>query len=138
MTPEALAEIHAAAFAHSRGWHAAEIADLLAQPHTDLFHRTGGFAITRTLAGESELLTLAVAPDHQRKGIAKSLLQRWLAQIAPQADSAFLEVAADNSAALALYSGLAFAPTGLRKGYYTRADAAPIDAIVMARDLPSL
>ena len=47
----------------------------------------------------------------------------------------FLEVAADNPAALRLYGRLGFAKIGEREGYYTRADGRPATAIVMARDL---
>ncbi|HRD28628.1 MAG TPA: GNAT family N-acetyltransferase, partial [Caulobacter sp.] len=49
------------------------------------------------------------------------------------ADSLFLEVSADNAAALALYAAAGFEPAGLRKGYY--ADGA--DALVLRRTLNS-
>jgi ribosomal-protein-alanine N-acetyltransferase len=47
----------------------------------------------------------------------------------------FLEVAADNAAALKLYTKLGFAKVSERKGYYPRPDGTPATAIVMARDL---
>lgn len=133
MTPDDLAALHAAAFDHPRSWQADEFRSLLAQPHTRLYHRPGCFALTRTLADESELLTLATAPPHRRRGLARGLLAQWLEET--QGTRAFLEVAADNSAARALYGGLGFAQVGLRRGYYTRDRAPAIDAIVMARDL---
>lgn len=133
MTPVELAHIHAAAFVAGRGWTTAEFEELLAQPYTRLFAQVGGFALTRTLAGESELLTLAVDPAHQRRGIAHKLMTTWLYDAAAQADTAFLEVAADNIAALALYDRLAFQRSGLRKAYYTRSGGVTADAVLMTR-----
>ena len=46
----------------------------------------------------------------------------------------FLEVAADNLAAIALYQATGFAKVGVRKGYYPHPDGAK-DALVMRRTL---
>lgn len=135
MTPAQMAHIHAAAFTQERAWTAAEFTSLLASPYVHAFTANGGYALTRTLAGESELLSLAVHPDHQRRGIARGLLTAWITAIQPQAETAFLEVAADNSGALALYESMEFARSGLRKGYYSRADAPAVDAVLMSRPL---
>ncbi|WP_298860480.1 GNAT family N-acetyltransferase [uncultured Sulfitobacter sp.] len=135
MTPVQMAEIHQAAFVHERGWQADEFTQLLEQPFTDALTTEGGFAITRTLAGESELLILAVAPTHQRRGIAGRLMMEWTTKIQATAETAFLEVAADNQAAIALYIKHGFARTGLRKAYYKRTDAPAADAMLMSRAL---
>ena len=37
-----------------------------------------GFSLFRTVAGEAELLLLAVAPDHQRNGIGRLLLEQFV------------------------------------------------------------
>lgn len=135
MTPQEMSRIHGLAFVHERGWSAAEFEQMLAQPYIQHFSTVGGFALTRSLAGESELLTLAVAPEHQRRGIARSLLKRWLKNSSPLADTAFLEVAADNITALALYDSLFFQRSNTRKAYYTRKGGKAVDAILMSRDL---
>lgn len=135
MTPERMAHIHAAAFVHDRGWSRNEFAALAAQPHTDVIFRPDGFALTRTLAGESELLTLAVSPDHQRHGIAHSLLAEWISAASQHADVAFLEVAADNFGALTLYQKSGFTRSGLRKAYYARAGGPAADAVLMTKAL---
>jgi ribosomal-protein-alanine N-acetyltransferase len=135
VTPDELARIHGVAFIMERSWTASEFSDLLSQQHTHLIAQLGGFALTRTVAGESELLTLAVDPAQQRRGIASNLLSDWLAHATATADTAFLEVAADNSAALALYHRMSFTQSGLRKAYYSRAEGVTADAIVMTRAL---
>ncbi len=135
MTPEEMAKIHKAAFIHERSWSAAEFETMLTQPYIQPFCTNGGFALTRTLAGESELLTLAVAPEQQRRGIARSLLTQWLKISSPLADTAFLEVAADNIGALNLYDSLLFQSSNIRRAYYTRKNAPAVDAILMTRDL---
>jgi ribosomal-protein-alanine N-acetyltransferase len=45
---------------------------------------------------------------------------------------AFLEVAADNSPAIALYHTCGFAKAGLRRAYYHTAQGAMLDALVLS------
>ncbi|HBM40944.1 MAG: ribosomal-protein-alanine N-acetyltransferase [Roseobacter sp.] len=133
MTPQDMARIHAAAFVHDRAWTAQEIADLLASPFVTYLAEPQGFALTRLIAGEAELLTLAVDPAAQRQGIGRRLLQRWMDGLEAQADTAFLEVAADNTAAIALYTSAGFRQTATRRGYYQRKDAPSVDALILSR-----
>ncbi|MEQ6250138.1 GNAT family N-acetyltransferase [Sulfitobacter sp. HNIBRBA3233] len=133
MTPADMAALHAAAFDGADAWSESSIAETLAQPHVVAFATSGGFALTRTVAGESELLTLATAPACRRRGIARGLLGDWLASLEGSADTAFLEVAEDNPAAIALYTSLGFSRSGLRRRYYTRPDGQNADALLMSR-----
>lgn len=135
MTPQQMAALHRAAFETDRAWSDREIADLLQSPYTTAIIKPAGFALVRTVAGESELLTLAVDPDQRRKGVAGAIMQNWLTQITPHADRAFLEVAADNHAARALYDAYGFELSATRRGYYARADAQAVDALVLCRVL---
>lgn len=135
MTPDEMAQIHAAAFVQERGWSATEFADLLAKPYITALTTSGGFALVQTIAGCSELLTLAVSPQHQRQGIAQGLIKSWLGTLDPQADTTFLEVAADNTPAIALYEKNGFDRSGLRKAYYRRATGPAMDAVLMTRAL---
>ena len=129
MTPPEMAALHAAAFAPARGWSAAEFSTLCAAPHVKLFSSAHGFALVRTVAEEAELLTLAVRPSHHRQGIADALMIAWMQ--GAQAETAFLEVAADNQSAQALYAKHGFAEVGRRKAYYARPDSSPVDAVLM-------
>lgn len=136
MTPEALALLHAQAFATPRPWSAGEFAGFLARPECFVVTAPGGFLVASAVAGEAEVLTLAVAPEARRQGIARGLVAGFLAQAAARgAQAAFLEVAADNAAALALYQALGFVVAGRRKDYYRTPQGLRIDAVVMTRRL---
>jgi len=136
VTPQALAGIHAAAFTTPRPWRADEFAALLTDDACDLVTLPGGFALIRTIADEAELLTLAVDPDHRRKGTATTLMaQGGMRARARGAVSFVLEVAADNAGAIALYAKAGFVPTGRRPDYYACPDGTRRDALIMARAL---
>ncbi len=139
-TPEELAALHAQCFLLPPPWRAADFAPFLADPACVLCQkREGGalraFALLRVAADEAELLTLATAPDARRKGLARAVLQEGLAQVATRgARACFLEVAAPNLAARALYESLGFQAQGLRRGYY-RAGGQVADALVFRAEL---
>jgi len=131
MTPYELSQIHSAAFTMSRPWSAQEFATFLSNPHTHLFARPTGFALVQVIAGEAELLTIAVHPDAQGKGTGHKLMSEWLFKV--DATEAFLEVAADNNAARYLYNAYGFAEVARRKSYYARKGSNSVDAIVMRK-----
>ena len=95
-----------------------------------------GFLLGRAVAGEAELLTLAVAPESRRLGLGRRLVARFVYQARlRQAQRAFLEVSAENPAAIALYDSAGFRTEGRRRGYYATPGGPRVDALVMARDL---
>ncbi len=95
-----------------------------------------GFVIGQIAADEAEILSLGVAPEWQRRGIARHMVE-GLVRAARLAEvrRLFLEAAADNTAAIKLYKGLGFAAVGTRKDYYRRPTGQPVDAVVLALDL---
>ena len=136
---QALAALHARAFDHP--WLVTAIADLLAgEDVIGLMAEdsTGprGFVLARVVAGEAEILTIAVDPDHRRSGLGQALLAA-ASELATQqgGEALFLEVSVDNLAALALYEKARFVRVGLRRGYYTGPDGRPVDALVLRRNL---
>lgn len=135
MTPLALAALHARCFTVPRPWAAAEFAGFLADPLAFLLiEGDAGFLLGRAVAGEAELLTLAVAPEARRRGLGRRLVSRFLYQARLRgADSAFLEVAADNAPAQALYTRAGFAEAGRRRGYYHGPEGRAVDALVLRR-----
>ena len=134
MTPEVLARLHAQAFSSTRTWSAAEFGDLLDQPGAILAGDDRAFALLRVTLDEAEILTIATAPAHRRKGLARKALAQaeQAAQIAGAA-VIFLEVAEDNTAARALYAQAGYAQIGRRPGYYLPKDAAPVAALVLRK-----
>ena len=129
-----LAALHADAFDHP--WDAASIGDLLTSPGVIAFADEHGFILIRVAVDEAEILTLAVSPSARRQGLGRRLVASAVETAAAEgAESLFLEVAADNAAALALYRSAGFAPAGRRVGYYARAAGPPIDALVLKKPL---
>ncbi|PWU03320.1 MAG: ribosomal-protein-alanine N-acetyltransferase [Terriglobia bacterium] len=85
-----------------------------------------GFLVVRTpVAGESEILNLAVSPECRRQGIARALLHSCLDQFQ---GAVYLEVRASNQAARNLYKSVGFQELTVRTGYYSDP---PEDGIVM-------
>ncbi len=130
MTPDpaALAATHAAANQVDRAWATEEFAELL-QSGAVLTGDGRSFVLGRIIAGEGEVLTLATHPDHQRKGLAQAALEAFCRQC----DAVFLEVAADNLPARALYQKAGFQQVGTRPDYYKRANQPAVDALVLQR-----
>ncbi len=137
MTPDALAALHRRCFRSPPPWTAADFAAFAADPLAFLLvEGDAGFLLGRAVAGEAELLTLAVAPESRRLGLGRKLVARFIYQAQlRQAERAFLEVSAENTAALALYDSAGFRTEGRRKGYYAGPEGQRIDALVMARPL---
>ncbi|WP_368040633.1 GNAT family N-acetyltransferase [Roseicella sp. DB1501] len=129
----ALAALHAEAFPPAEAWGPDAIALMLGLPGAfGLWIPEAGFVLARAAGGEAEILTLAVRPAARRQGHGARLLAAALAGAAARGAAAmFLEVAAGNAPAQALYAGQGFAEVGRRRRYY--ADGS--DALVLRRDL---
>jgi ribosomal-protein-alanine N-acetyltransferase len=137
---EALARLHAQCFAED-AWDAPALASILAMKGAEARLAEAaegplGLLFAVILAGEAEILTIGVAPRAQRRGIGRLLLEDLFARArALGAHSVMLEVAADNSAAIALYEALGFRTAGLRHGYYQRERGPAIDAWLLRATL---
>ncbi len=93
-----------------------------------------GFSLQRTIAGESELLLLAVHFDAQRCGIGNRLLDHFIESSRDGgATRLHLEVR-DGNPATAMYQAYGFAQAGRRANYYRGSDGRVFDAITMALD----
>jgi ribosomal-protein-alanine N-acetyltransferase len=135
VTPAELAALHAETFITPRPWTEAEFTAILAGRGSFLVAEPGGFVLGRVIADEAELLTLAVAATARRQGMATRLLAAFVTEaVKRSAITAFLEVAADNDPALALYRGHGWQESGRRKGYY-RHEYTATDALILTRPL---
>jgi ribosomal-protein-alanine N-acetyltransferase len=78
-----------------------------------------GFAVASLLPPQAELETIAVAPQLQRRGLARRLFAALAGELAAaQVTEVMLEVRASNQPALGLYRQLGFVETGHRRRYY--------------------
>lgn len=78
-----------------------------------------GLLVARVLAGESEILNLAVGAEHRRLGLGSHLLAAALGRgKAMGAKQVWLEVRESNEAAIAFYHRHGFVLSGRRPGYY--------------------
>lgn len=133
MTPERMAEIYASAFPLSRPWTADEFAEFGVSPLCFFtLQDQAGFALGQVIAGEVELLTIAITPDQQGRGLGSTLLNQFHAHAVERgARESLLEVAEDNASAIRLYQRAGYSESGRRKGYYKRSDSTVCDAILM-------
>jgi [ribosomal protein S18]-alanine N-acetyltransferase len=88
-----------------------------------------GYLVARAVAGEAEILNLAVVPEARRGGLGAQLLQAGLTAVrGVGAREVYLEVRERNLAARQLYLQHGFRPVGVRARYYRN----PVeDAIVL-------
>ncbi len=88
-----------------------------------------GYICFMTVAGESELLRIAVSTGYQRQGIAAQLMDFMLEKLkAEGVRDIALEVRSRNKAAISLYEKYGFKVEGVRKRYYRKPED---DALIM-------
>jgi ribosomal-protein-alanine N-acetyltransferase len=132
--------------AFGEAWSRRQVSDALVMPNTHYLlaaadgrapcddEPAAGFTLSRGAADEEELLLIAVHPDHRRRGIGGTLLERLVAEArARGVTRLFLEMREGNTAE-ALYRRHGFASVGRRRHYYRRGSASPIDAITFVRE----
>jgi [ribosomal protein S18]-alanine N-acetyltransferase len=136
---EALAAVHRACF--TEVWAASTIACLLQESNaiSAVAHRGSrvvGFALCRLAAEECEVLTCAVEPASRRRDIGRSMLNAAFGEAVRRGGHlVFLEVAADNDAAIAMYAERGLRPVGRRRRYYRRGGDVAVDALIMSCEL---
>ena len=120
-------------------WTASQCAGLLPMPGVWLIlAREGdaaiGFALGRAVAGEAELLLLAVRREAQGRGIGKLLLDRFTEEASERgAMRLHLEVREGNHA-LSLYERADFTLIGRRRNYYSGRAGQTYDALTLAKN----
>jgi ribosomal-protein-alanine N-acetyltransferase len=141
-----LAELHAVIFKApwDQPWSAQSFAEILAMPGAHGWLMSSGetpigFMLARFTLDEGEILLTGIAPEARRRGHAARLM-RVLVDAARAAGIAtlFLEHAAGNEAAGALYGRFGFSRIGRRRAYYERRGGGREDAIALRCDLSTL
>lgn len=117
-------------------WTAAQCMATLAMPGSRLLiarsdAQVVGFALSRWVVDEEELLLIGVDSNYRRTGVGRNLINALLnnAKLSGQA-SIFLEVRNGNRAQN-FYNEMGFRPVGRRPGYYKGSDGSHYDSITM-------
>ena len=137
-----LSMLHCACFPEEP-WNSSAIAEIMNL--TGFFGRIAwldempaGFVLALDLGKECEILSLGVLPERRREGIGATLLDSVCSEGRARGDERIvLEVAVDNSAALALYTDRGFVPVGHRRNYYRQASR-HVDALVLQLSLANI
>lgn len=141
---EPVMEVMQAAFGKKYGeaWTRSQLAGILPMAGVSLMlareladDTTIGFSLVRTVAGESELLLLAVVPSRQHEGIGRLLLDDFMNRArADGATRVHLEVR-DGNPAVGMYHAAGFDQTGRRRNYYHAPNGRRYDALTLARSI---
>lgn len=94
-----------------------------------------GFSLCRTVAGESELLLIAVLPGEQRRGVGTLLLDHFLDNARKDGVSRVHLEVRDGNPAIGMYHFAGFSPVGRRRNYYHAVSGKRYDAITLACEL---
>jgi ribosomal-protein-alanine N-acetyltransferase len=155
MTPadlDAVQAVEAAAYSHP--WSRKHFADSLASGYAavmllgeaapgELVHPPRadgrlllGYLIAMRGVDEAHLLNITVAPEHQRQGWARCLLDSLVLWSRGQRSQwLWLEVRQSNQRARRVYERYGFHEVGLRRAYYPAAPTGREDAVVMSLQL---
>ena len=88
-----------------------------------------GYVGSQTVLQEADMMNIAVADTHRRRGIARALVEELIRQL--DAYQLSLEVRSSNAPAIALYEKLGFTQVGLRKNYYHKPKE---DALILRKE----
>ena len=92
-----------------------------------------GYIGSQTVLDESDVMNVAVHPDHRRKGIAQALVTALADALRERGSCKLtLEVRSSNASAISLYEKLEFRQIGLRKNYYRNPKE---DALILQKEL---
>lgn len=129
---------------YNEAWTRKQVSDMLAMPSGHLIAvdrdgwrietagRVAGFALSRAVPGEEELLLVVVDPDHRERGLGAKLIALLVGAARRRgAERLFLEMREGNPAR-GLYERVGFHPIGRRKQYYRTRSGHRLDAITFA------
>lgn len=127
---------------YGEGWTSAQIAGTLVSPGgwadvALVADEPVGFCLCRTVADETELLLVGVAPNRRLSGIGRQLVHRAGMRASDLGSLRMhLEMRANNQPAQKLYQYFGFSEVGRRPGYYAGRNGSRFDAVTMQSPLP--
>ena len=91
-----------------------------------------GYVGSQSVLGESDMMNIAVHPEHRRKGVAEALVTSLVSELSARGNhSLMLEVRPSNEPAIALYEKLGFTQVGRRPNYYRNPKG---DALILRKE----
>ncbi len=121
------------------GWTRSQCAGILPMPGVSLTvarddgGEVVGFALSRIVAGDAELLLLGVTPRSRRRGIGWTLLRQFLAAAQNEGVSRVHLEVRDGNPAVAMYRAAGFSVAGRRRKYYRGRTGGEFDALTLTR-----
>lgn len=140
---KAFSRVHVAAFEaqNENGWEDASVKASLESPGMVAFlfvteGQPAGGLMVRLVCDEAELITVAVHPDWQSKGVGRTIIDYMLEFLhTKNIATCFLEVRKDNAKAVELYMKTGFVQVGVRRNYYQDLEGKRSDALLYSFDL---
>ncbi|MBL4829193.1 MAG: ribosomal protein S18-alanine N-acetyltransferase [Aliivibrio sp.] len=122
--------------AHTHPWAESMIRDLNSRGgyHCGLLldDNLVGYFYSQHIVGEVTLLTIAIDPQYQGRGLGRKLSELFIAECEKlNAESAWLEVRESNTKAFSLYESVGFNEVTRRHNYYPTANGKE-DALIMS------
>ena len=96
-------------------------------PENVTYTELNGYLIGKLVAGESELLRIAIKDKFKSKGLSNLIMNTYLKYTGDKASSYFLEVRSNNYIARKLYEKYGYQSIATRKNYYSN----PVDDAVI-------
>ena len=91
-----------------------------------------GYIGSQSVMGESDMMNVAVHPNHRRQGVAETLVTELVSALEEKGNHCLtLEVRATNAPAISLYEKLGFEKIGLRRNYYRNPKE---DALILRKE----
>ena len=130
-----VAELEAVCF--SDPWSANSVASELTNPLSFWLvalegDKVLGYVGSQTVLDETDMMNVAVHPDHRRRGIARQLIDALIQALKERGShSLTLEVRSSNAPAICLYNQLGFEEAGRRRNYYCNPKE---DALILRKE----
>lgn len=94
--------------------------------------RVIGYVGSQTVLGETDMMNIAVHPDHRKQGVATALITELVDALGKRGShSLMLEVRCSNETAISVYRKLGFWEVGRRKNYYRNPKE---DALILRKE----
>ena len=132
MTPKEMSELHSVCMNGYQTWSEAYYKKLLKSKISIFKISPFGFGCARLIKDEAEILMILVKPNARRNGHATLILKKLTEELRSLGcGKIFLEVAAPNKEAIALYLKNHFRCIGHRSKYYSLIGGQKVDALVL-------